>query len=913
MDTDDRSINSLIDEFETGWKPTQTLSVISEYLARGGEAHCHRLLVAMALSDFEFRLQAAQELRVEDYLHQFVALSENRQTVFELIQTEYVYRRDHGATIKDYCQRFPQYGEDLQAYLKKLPLIPGYTLLQALGRGAMGVVYKAKHHKLKRVVALKMVRAGEHASPRDLARFRTEAESVASLQDPHVVQIFEMGEHNQVPYLALEFVDGGTLGEKINRQPQPHREGANMVYKLALAIHKAHTNGVVHRDLKPVNILLMKDGTPKISDFGLAKSLGLDAGLTQTGELLGTPHYMAPEQTTEKPAGIGPAMDVYGLGAILYAMLTGEPPFKGVTIMDVLNAVRSDNPIPPIKHVPTIPLDLNTICLKCLEKEPARRYASAQELAADLKRFLDGEPVRARRPKMAERAWRAYAGWWRLKPKRMTFVHILSPVVLLVLIIGVTWWRDRAESERQMLAKNEDTRRRAAERLQESDHLQKEEKYEEALARVRQVEIMMGEAEEQGLREDLGLDKRLNDLLMIERLREIRLQQAGLKGENLDTFGADSAYAKAFHAFGIDVDHLSAQEAASQIRLRSIRGQLIGALDDWSMVRQDLEKRKHLLDISAVADDDEWRKGLRECIARQDLAAIQKYASTVDVASQPPPTLEMLGLALGLFGDVPGAVASFRKAQLRHPKDLLINHHLARHLQKLDPPRHLEAAGFFRVVQALYPDSPAVHLNLGIALYNDDQHANAIAACREATRRKPDYGQAHEQIGLAFGGLRQWAKAVEAYQEATHHAPKRSSGYYTLGYAHAKLREFEKAAEAFRNALNIDPNDRDARDNLATAHFNRGNEFKRQVVVGVPGIDNLLNKAVDAYREAVDVKSEYHEAHVNLGLTLLALKRFPDAEEAIQRGLDLLGPSDLRRPQCERWLAECKRRFKAQK
>jgi WD40 repeat protein len=276
-----------------------------------------------------------------------------------------------------------------------LPSVPGYEVLGELGRGGMGVVYQARQLSLGRVVALKMLKDDVLAGPVELARFRAEAEAVARLQHPHVVQIYEIGDVGGKPFFALEHCPGGGLDKKLAATPLPPRDAAGLVEKLAGAIHVCHQAGVIHRDLKPANVLLDAGGAPKITDFGLAKRLADAAGPTATGAVLGTPSYMAPEQAGGN-ATVGPAADVYALGAVLYECLTGRPPFKAATPLDTLMQVVSADPVPPRQLQPQTPRDLETICLKCLRKEPARRYATAADLAADLRRFLEGRPVAAR-------------------------------------------------------------------------------------------------------------------------------------------------------------------------------------------------------------------------------------------------------------------------------------------------------------------------------------------------------------------------------------------------------------------------------------------------------------------------------------------------------------------------------------
>ncbi len=332
----------------------------------------------------------------------------------------------------------------------------GYEILGELGRGGMGVVYQARQVKLNRVVALKMIRAAGLAGSDELARFRTEAEAVARLQHPNIVQVFEVGEHEGRPYFSLEFCSGGSLDKKLAGSPLPAEEAARLVELLAQAMQAAHQANVIHRDLKPANVLLSADGTPKITDFGLAKKLD-EAGQTQTGAVMGTPSYMAPEQA-EGNRVVGPACDIYALGAILYECLTGRPPFKAATLSDTMMQVLHQEPVSPRQLNAQVPRDLETVCLKCLEKEPTRRYLSAAALADDLHRFLAGETVKARPVGTWERAWR----WARRRPA----VSGLLAAVVLVSAAGVAGMitlyraalleRDRAVGQEQEAATERD-------------------------------------------------------------------------------------------------------------------------------------------------------------------------------------------------------------------------------------------------------------------------------------------------------------------------------------------------------------------------------------------------------------------------------------------------------------------------
>ena len=336
----------------------------------------------------------------------------------------------------------------------QFPCVPGYEILSVVGSGGMGIVYEARHRELNRRVALKMLRGRALDDPEYRERFRAEAEAIARLQHPNVIQVFEVGTVAErpgdvypTPFLALEFVDGGSLTQHTHA-PQPPKRAAEIVRTLARAAHAAHRLGVVHRDLKPANVLLTRDGVPKVADFGIAKRIdaeraAADRGLTRDGAVVGTPEYMAPEQFHRRDAA--PAIDVYALGVILYELLTARVPFRGATFVDTMALTTSQEPVSPRRFQPAVPRDLETICLKCLEKNPLGRYASAEELADDLTRWLDGHPIHARATGLAGRA----ARWARRNPA----VAALSALVLFVAVSGVAgivWkWHDARDQARR--------------------------------------------------------------------------------------------------------------------------------------------------------------------------------------------------------------------------------------------------------------------------------------------------------------------------------------------------------------------------------------------------------------------------------------------------------------------------------
>jgi len=462
-------------------------------------ARCRALplphLVEALRADQARRWRSGRPLPAEAYLGAFPALAASPEDALVLVWGEALLRLEAGEAPRpdEYRARFPQHADtltlqfELQGHLEpsagaltlalgeppdevgpRLPAVPGYEIQGELGRGGMGVVYKARQASLNRVVALKMLLAGAYAGPEQRDRFRAEAEAVARLRHPNIVQIFEVGEHAGRPYLVLEYVEGGALDERLHGAPQNPRAAAAMAETLARAVHAAHQQGVVHRDLKPANVLLalsretqaspsetlagvsrLNEAVPKITDFGLAKQLDADRGRTPSEAVLGTPSYMAPEQASGKMRSVGTAADVYALGAILYEMLTGRPPFRGETPLDTLQQVAIDDPLPPRALQPKVPTDLETVCLKCLQKDPGRRYASAGELAEDLRRFLAGEPIRARPVGVTGRVSR----WCRRKPMVAGLLATLA-VVLVAATTGLIGLWLRADRQRRQAEDN---------------------------------------------------------------------------------------------------------------------------------------------------------------------------------------------------------------------------------------------------------------------------------------------------------------------------------------------------------------------------------------------------------------------------------------------------------------------------
>jgi tRNA A-37 threonylcarbamoyl transferase component Bud32 len=371
--------------------------------------------------------RAGQRLLAEAYLEAFPDLAAVAEDALVLIWGEALLRFELGEAPPpdEYRARFPQHADalqvqfELQAHLQlppdaptlaarespgaagpSWPAVPGYEILGELGRGGMGVVYKARHVKLNRLVALKMILAGQLASAAEVQRFRTEAEAAAQLDHPHIVPIYAVGEQHGQPYFSLKLVEGTSLEGQLPRLTREPRAAVPLLAAVARAIHHAHQRGIIHRDLKPANILVDGHGEPHVTDFGLARRVEGGSGVTKTGVIVGTPSYMAPEQADSKK-GLTTAVDVYSLGAILYELLTGRPPFRAETPLDTVLQLLEKEPERPRAINPQVDRDLELICLKCLARDPQGRYGSAEALAADLEHWLAGEPLTVRAPSLA--------------------------------------------------------------------------------------------------------------------------------------------------------------------------------------------------------------------------------------------------------------------------------------------------------------------------------------------------------------------------------------------------------------------------------------------------------------------------------------------------------------------------------
>ncbi|HEV3083361.1 MAG TPA: protein kinase, partial [Gemmataceae bacterium] len=551
----------------------------------------------------------------------------------------------------------------------------------------------------------------------------------AGLNHPNIVQIYEVGNADGRLYFTMEFVEGGSLAQKLAGVPQPVRQAATLMSTLAEAVQVAHQHGIIHRDLKPANVLLTGEDIPKIADFGLARRMGEAAALTQSGVPLGTPSYMAPEQAGGRASAVGPVVDVYALGAILYELLTGRPPFRGESGAETVQQVLCREPVPPSRLNPRVPRDLETICLKCLRKEPERRYASATALSSDLTRFLEGRPIQARPLSPVARLGR----WCRRNP---TSAALLATALASVgLAIGGGLWMERLRAERRAeTARQEGRQWQAVEAaVEKAAILGQQGRWSEALAALEGAQSLMDSSTPEDLRNRLRQARA--DAEMVAQLEEIRLRLSDSRASQETTsVSPGKVYADTFQNYGIPLLALEPGEAAARIRISSIRPTLLQFLHDW-LFRGSDETRARLRDVLDRADDDDWRRAFRKSLIAKNADELVALSREPAAPDQPPVVLSCLGGALAGDKYKNEALLLLRQAQQRHPGDFWINYLLGQHCSKESPQA---AVGYFRVAVAIRPSNDRVYRMLASALLDTGDKEGAIAAERESIARNPN-------------------------------------------------------------------------------------------------------------------------------------------------------------------------------
>jgi len=922
--------------------------------------------------DLEFRLRAGLGARVEDYLSRYPQLRDSQEILLELIEEEYALRQETDGELSptEYAVRFPPLAVELSRRLSgvqpaptsiqhsnrsrnseaPIPQVPGCEILEVIGRGGMGVVYKARHLALDRMVAVKMLRAGIGADDEDRRRFQNEVRAAALLQHPNIIQIHEVGAIDGQPYCLLEYLPRGTLQNRLAKGPIPANDAAQLLEVLARAIHFAHQRGIIHRDLKPANILLKDETgqaepdhelaaqydsslvfhfaslTPKIADFGLAKQINRDSSLTATGAVIGTPQYMAPEQADGRD--VGPATDIYSLGAILYEMLTGRPPFQGVSPLDTFDMLRNVEPVRPSRLQPRLPPDLETICLKCLHKEPTRRYPSAEALADDLKRFLAGEPIHARPIGIAERTVR----WCCRKPAQAALIVLLAVVSVGVATSAFLYQRElAAEQADDILRKADARRKRDLAEQQVGDALQQARQIRIGLqtelaaaggifqllnaparwsaqidamrAALDRANVAIAASKDSVEDEHAREVQRMTDLLRKDDadrtlalyLEKIRQDRSTWIDGKFDLASAARDYPLAFASAGYCAtsgdECAPTLEHAELMQQSPIREQLLAALDDWAFVVMSRKKGDSLagklLAVARNIDPHPWRDRVRDPAAWRSAVLLERIADDALANEEllngsSPQILEYVGSLLHRSATLPytsklddkSALARrkkaedwLRQAQMRHPADFWLNFQLGSFLQSTNP---REAAGFYRTALAVRLHSGAAWNNLGSTLRMLHNHSAAMWALQKSLEVEPKNGRAWSGIGLIYYDQKNYSAASTALKKSIDLEPDSSSSWNNLGMALQAQKELKPAIHAYEKSISLDSTN-------PKPWFNLGNLRLSQ---------RDYSAAMKSYRTALEHDPRYANAWRGIGDVHRDQKNYRAAIDAYQQAIE---------------------------
>jgi tetratricopeptide (TPR) repeat protein len=684
--------------------------------------------------------------------------------------------------------------------LTELPQVPGYQVEGILGRGGMGIVFRARHLGLNRPVALKMALGGTYVESRARARFQREAEAAAGLRHPNIVQVYDVGEVEGQPYFTMELIDGQSLTQKLDAAPQPVQEAAQLATTLASAVQAAHDCGIVHRDLKPANVLLTADGTPKITDFGLARRMADAGGLTQSGMAIGSPSYMAPEQARGQPDSVGPAADVYALGTILYELLTGRPPFRAATAVETVQQVISQEPAPPSRLNDKVPRDLETICLKCLNKEPSARYGTAAELAADLSRFQKGEPIKARRAGLAERLVK----WTRRH--RSLAASLVTGTLLAAVLLGVGVWTllERAALRRVV---NED--------LDQVVLAEKEENYDQARTAMERAKARLGDGGPRELRrraEQLG-----RELAMVRALEEIILSSVA------DSQHAWAHRAARFEAAFREMGFIEGQEdpavVAARIRASGIAAPVLAALDYWAdgwsehrdaMARDRREPVTSLpdwvLEVARLVDDDPASRPIRDGKLWENKATLEAFAQSAPLANHSVSFLVFLSRKLEGHGG--NTIAFLKRIQQAHVNSDIANATLAN--SYLVRGNAAESVSYFRAAIALRPTVARFRVNFAKALSDLNRWDEALVELEVARRQEPDSAVYNTAYASALTNLKKPVEAERELRRVLVSHPTYSPCLVALAQSLFQQGRHEESFDTYRRLVAASPNYADA-------------------------------------------------------------------------------------------------------
>ena len=803
--------------------------------------------------------------------------------------------------------RFPSPGADAEKMspvhepAANLPQIAGYDVECVLGHGGMGVVYRARHLKLDRTVAVKMLLTGMYAGPQELARFLGEAKAVAGLRHPNIVQVYDVGDVKGRPYFTMEFLEGGNLAQKLGGQPQPAGEVSETAIALAEAMQIAHRNGIVHRDLKPANILLTADGTPKIADFGLARRFESDEHLTVTGARIGTLSYMAPEQAVGKPGLVGPAVDIYSMGAVLYELLAGRPPFRAATPQETERQLLTEEPVPPRRLNSSVPRDLETICLKCLHKNPNRRYESAEALTADIRRFVRGEPITARPASFGERSSR-----WVLRRRGLVATLSVALLLLLAALAGTIWF----------IAEQKTNRRAVEVDLQEARNLQRLSNWTEAHTALERARTRLGDHGFEDLKRVLDLAER--DQAAAARLEKIRSDQTITEDGIIPVLRLRSEYEAVFRDLGLGGRDDDPALVASRIRRSNIRAILVSAAEAWADITEDGGHLNWLLQVArqATPDPTGWREQALTFTVWTNKSDLGRLIASATVTESSVPLLVALGERYERQGG--NSVDLLIKCQRVCPHDFWANFWLGQALRTHGNPG--ESLRYFQAAVAIRRDSGAGYHWLGTALYDLKRFDDSIEAFETGLRVEPQSSADVNNLSLLLSFKGRHKEAIQKLQNALDQRPNNARFHFYLGVCLNAGGQKEEALKHVRQGSELDPAEFAHLSLLRTLWLRHGGEGEeiRKLWRTALGTNPPKHDAWDGYAELslyLGRDDEYRWARQEL------LKRFgktsdpyiadrtgraclfmPGTDEELQNAAELIGTAiSADRTKVESW------------
>jgi serine/threonine-protein kinase len=883
-----------------------------------------------------------QGLPVEAYLTRHPTLQSDPNGLLDLIYHEVVLRQQRGENprLEEYLQRFPHHHQLLrklfdlhgaleanQAALYESTVISSaggavefpaseapterYQLLGEIGRGGVGAVLKGHDRTLRRDLAIKVL-LGEHQDdPEARRRFLEEAQIGGQLQHPGVVPVHEVGCFpDGRPWFSMKLVQGQTLAALLEQRASPAEDLPRFLLifeQVCQAVAYAHSQGVIHRDLKPQNVMVGAFGEVQVMDWGLAKVLtevGEDSspptreilvpplertggdGETPAGWVLGTPAYMAPEQARGEVARLDERCDVFGLGAILCVILTGQPPFVTTSQAGVYpQAVRGDL-TDALARLDGCGADgeLIGIARDCLAPRPDDRPRDAGEVAARVTGYRAGVQERLRAAELERAAAEAKAAEAGAKvrverrARRLTAGLAAAGLLLLALVGGGAWWLQRAQAatERDVTAALEKAKERLDRARAETDDPEKwRATLQEASAAVGQAEgVLASGAATKGLTERVrqaraAVERANADRQLLVDLDDIRLAQTESKDGLYDFATAAPRYASVFAGYGMDVPTLEVSEVAERLRAHPFRDRLVAALEEWARVTPVKGDQAKLRRVWEAVEDEEgsFRRRWRAALERRDRAALDRLVEEVEAGALSPAAV----VSVERSSPKSERERLLRAGQRRYPADFWINHELAHLLHDSQPPQVEAAVGFYRAALALRSRVPGVHNNLGSALTRTGQHEEAIRCFRRALELNPNLAKAHLNLGVSLRATGHTDEAIRSYRRALELDPGYAMAYNNLGNALQATGQRDEAVRCFRRAIELDPG-------YASPHCNLGHVLRHL---------RKYEEAISHYQKAIAIQPGFAEAHFSLGLALQSQGRFAEALRHLQRGHEL--------------------------